>query len=180
MSSDFIRWSPRAVVSKYDESQVTYARRIVGHEPSGDDLARMCTSYEAVESEGNLLTTAGLTRITALIIGNLSTTLDATRVRLGVGTSATAATTADASLGVSQYYKVLDAPYPTASAGVITYQATYDNGEANFAWASWGIDVGTATVTTSATPATLVNRKVSAMGTKSSGTWVLTVTITLS
>lgn len=176
-----IRWSPRALVSKYDKEQVDYvSRRIAEAEPSGDQLSAFCTPYESIEVEGNLLTTAGLTRITALIIGTLSTTLDSTRVRLGVGDSSTAAAVGDTDLGTNKYYRVMDATYPQASAGVLTFQSSFGSSDGNFAWQCWGLDVGTATVSSSSTVATLVNRKVSSLGTKSSGTWVLTVTVTFS
>lgn len=175
-----VHWTPKTVLSKYDDDQVAYVRRLIGEEPEGDDLAHFCTPYETAEVEGNLLTTAGLTRITGLIIGTLSTTLDSTRVRLGVGDSSTAATVSDTDLGTNKYYHIMDATYPQASAGVLTFQASFGSSDGNFAWQSWGLDVGTATVTSSATVATLVNRKVSSLGTKSSGTWVLTVTVTFS
>jgi hypothetical protein len=180
MNGETIRWNPRAVVSKYDDEQTDYVRRIVEAEPDGDALAQYCNPYEVVEVEGNLLTTAGLTRITGLIIGTLSTTLDSTRVRLGVGDSATGAVVGDTDLGTNKYYRVMDATYPQASAGVLTFQGSFGSGDGNFAWQCWGLDVGTATVTSSGTVATLVNRKVSSLGTKSAGTWVLTVTVTFS
>jgi hypothetical protein len=180
MNGDSIRWNPRAVVSKYDEDQSRYVERITGKTPEGDALARFCTPYESIEVEGNLLTTAGLTRITGLIIGTLSTTLDSTRVRLGVGDSATAAVVGDTDLGTNKYYRVMDATYPQASAGVLTFQGSFGSSDGNFAWQCWGLDVGTATVSSSATVATLCNRKVSSLGTKSAGTWVLTVTVTFS
>lgn len=176
--NETIRWAPRAVVSKYDEDQTEFVRRI--EEPTGDAMAHYCTPYESIEVEGNLLTTAGLTRITGLIIGTLSTTLDSTRVRLGVGDTATAAAVGDTTLGTNQYFRVMDATYPQAASGVLTFQSSFGSSDGNFVWACWGLDVGTATVSSSSTVATLVNRKVSALGTKSTGTWVLTVTITFS
>lgn len=180
MNTNAIRWAPRALVSKYDDDQVAFVRRIEGFEPTGDQLARYCTPYESIEAEGNLLTTAGVTRIAALVIGSLSTTLDSTRVRLGVGDTTTAAAVSDTSLGTNQYFRVMDSTYPSASAGVITFQSTFGTSDGNFAWQCWGLDVGTATVSSSSTVATLVNRKVSSLGTKSSGSWVLSVTVTFS
>ena len=181
MNTESIRWTPTALVSKYDADQVDYVRRIAGvAEPNGSELASLCTPYESIEVHGNLLTTAGLTRITSLIIGTLSTTLDSTRVRLGVGDSSTAAAVGDTDLGTNKYYRVMDATYPSASAGVLTFQSSFGTSDGNFAWQCWGLDVGTATVTSSATVATLVNRKVSSLGTKTTGTWVFTVTITFS
>lgn len=182
MINDGFRWSPFATVEKYDDDQVGYVRRISGLlEPDGDTMRSLCTPYEVAECEGNLLTTAGLNRITALLIGASTGTMDATRVRLGVGDSSTAAAVGDTTLGTNQYFMTMDASYPTQSNGVMTFQATYGSGVGNFAWNCWGCDIGTATVTAGATVnAPLVNRKVSALGTKSSGAWVLNVTITFS
>lgn len=180
---DGVKWYPFAVVEKYDRDQVDYAQRISEEsgQLDGATLAALCTPYETVEAPGNLLTTAGLTRMTALLIGTHTGTMDSTRVRLGVGDSATAAVVGDTSLGTNQYYRVMDATYPQASAGVITLRSTYNDADANFAWACWGCDVGSPTVTSGASVnAPLINRKVSALGTKASGSWVLTVTITFS
>lgn len=179
--SEGIRWTPRARVDKYDADQVDYVRNLGdGREPCGETLSTLCDPWESIETEGNLLTTAGLTRITAVLIGTSSGTLDSTRVRLGVGDSSTAAVVGDTALGTNQYFRVMDATYPQASAGVLTFVSSFGSSDANFAWNCWGIDVGTATVTSSATVGTLINRKVSSQGTKATGTWVYTVTITLS
>lgn len=181
-SFDGIRWSPFAVVEKYDADQVRYAAHVAPtSRPDGDTLSALCTPYETVEAEGNLLTTAGLDRITKLITGGSTATMDATRVRLGVGDSSTAAAVGDTSLGTNQYFRVMDSTYPQQSNGVITLKASFGDSEANFAWNCWGADLGTPTVTSGASVNTpLVNRKVASLGTKASGTWVLTVTITFS
>lgn len=182
MNTDGILWRPSATVAKYDDDQVKYARRVSGlMEPDGDTLRALCTPYDVVKCEGNLLTTAGLNRLTALLIGASTGTMDATRVRLGVGDSSTAAAVGDTSLGANQYFMTMDATYPTQSNGVVTLQATYGSSVANFVWNCWGCDVGTATVAAgTAVNTPLMNRKVAALGTKSSGSWVLNVTITIS
>ncbi len=181
MKLDVLKWTPRAVVSKYDDDMVGFTANVLDvARPSGDQLAECCTPYETVEVEGNLLTTAGLTRITQLLIGTSANTLDVTRARLGVGDTSTAAAVGDTTLGTNQYFRVFDSTYPSQNTGVITFQSSFGSAEANFAWQCWGIDVGTPTVTSSATVGTLINRKVSSLGTKSSGTWVLNVTITFS
>ncbi len=184
MNLDTIKWTPEARVAKYDAASVDeVARRLEVHRPTGGQLAYWSDPYEVLTLPGNALTTAGLNRATALLIGGSSGTLDSTRVRLGVGDNATAFNASDAALstGSNQYFRVMEATYPQQSNGVMTFQSSFATGEANFAWACWGLDVGTATVTSSATPAAvLFNRKVGSLGTKASGTWVLTVTVTFS
>jgi hypothetical protein len=76
----------------------------------------------------------------------------------------------------------MDATFPSTSAGVITFKSTFASADGNYAWNEWGIDIGTPTVTSSATVAAcLLNHKTSAaLGTKTAGSsWAFTATITL-
>lgn len=179
-----ILWRPRARVEKFGQGAVDFVTRKTGIiDPDGDTLLRYTRPYETLEVEGNLLTTVGLNRMTNLLIGGGAQALTSTAIRLGVGDDATAATVVDNDLSTTtnQYYRVMDATYPLQADGVVTMKATYSTGDANFAWNCWGIDVGTPTVTSSGTvSALLFNRKVASLGTKPSGTWTLTVTITFS
>jgi hypothetical protein len=183
-ASDGIQWHPIARVDKYDTASVDYAARKSGLAvPRSHEMQAFTTPFESIEIEGNALTTVGLNRLTAVMIGANTGTMDSTRVRLGVGDNATAFALGDTALstGANAYYRVMDATYPTQANGVMTFAASFATGEANFAWACWGLDLGTATVTSSGTVnAVLVNRKVAALGTKASGTWVLTVSVTFS
>lgn len=180
-----IRWSPVARVDKYDAEMVEYVREQTGmRNPTGDALAHFVRPWESRIVPGNLLTTSGLDRLTKLLINTGSPqALTSTAVRLGVGDDSTAAAVGDSDLstGSNQYYRVMDATYPQQANGVVTFKATFGDSDANFAWNSWGIDVGTPTVTSSGTVAALLfNRKVASLGTKTSGTWTLTVTVTFS
>lgn len=186
---DFIKWGPVAVVEKFDADQVTYAARKSGVlVPSSVEFAALgLEPYETVVSVGNLLTTAGLTRITSLMTAGGGQALTNTATRLGVGNSSTAEAVGQTDLqaaagSANRQFKVMDATFPSVSAGVLTFKSTFATTDANFAWNEWGVDVGTPTVTDSTTVnALLVNRKVQSLGTKTSaGSWVLTATITLS
>lgn len=182
---DGVNWEPHVVVSKYSPDQVAYAKTRLGHEPSSFELEALFSAPEDgfAESIGNQLTTAGLTRITSLINGAGGQALTNTATRIGVGNGTTAFAVGNTDLaGASKYFMTMDATYPSTSAGVITARATFASGVANFAWEEWGLDIGTPTVSAGSTVnATLVNRKVTAMGTKASGaSWVFTTTITLS
>lgn len=187
-SGDFARWSPVAVVEKYDDDQARWVARKSGMlSPIGSDFEALnVRPYETVERAGNLLTTAGLTRLTSLLTGAGGTAVTATTARLGVGNSATAAAVGQTDLQASagsgnRQFKVMDATYPQTAAGVLTVRSSFATGEGNFAWAEWGIDIGTATVTDGTTVnAALLNRAVQSLGTKVSGVWVLTATITIS
>lgn len=187
-AADSIRWQPHALVEKWDADQLAFVQRRTGIlVPSGDVLAAHVDPYEVLEVAGNLLTTAGLNRITSLIIAGGGQAATNTSARLGVGNSTTAAavgqTDLQASAGASnRQFKIMDATYPTQSNGVLTFKSTFPTTEANFAWEEWCVDIGTPTVADGTTVnALMLNRKVQSLGTKTSaGTWALTATITLS
>lgn len=184
---DGLSWNAHAKVDKFDDDQVAWVARQTGVlVPQGDLLSAHVEPYEVTEADGNLLTTAGLTRICSLIIAGGGQGLTNTATRLGVGNSATAAAISDTDLGAAsgstnRYFMTMDATYPSASGAVITAKATFATGDGNFAWAEWGLDIGTPTVSAGTTvAATLLNHKITSLGTKVSGSWALTVTITLS
>lgn len=187
-AAEGIRWRPVAKVEKWDEDQLRFVQRKTGLlAPDGSTLARFVKPYETLEVAGNLLTTAGLNRITSLIIAAGGQAPTNTSARLGVGNSTTAAAVGQTDLqaaagSANRQFKVMDATFPTQSNGVLTFKSTFATGEANFAWQEWCVDVGTPTVADGTTVnALMLNRKVESLGTKTSaGTWALTATITLS
>jgi hypothetical protein len=188
--SDSITWRSHARVEKWtaDQTRLVEKRITPGQRITAGDFARYgIDPEETAESAGNLLVTAGLGRLTSLLTGAGGQAVTNTSARLGVGDGAGTAAVGDTDLSASagathRYYQVMDATYPTTSDGVVTFKATFDTSTANFAWSEWGIDVGTPTVTGGTTVAALLlNHKTSAaLGTKTTGTWVLTATITVS
>lgn len=191
---DSIKWQPHARVEKYSPQVVRELTEFLGYEPTSADFERMSIIPNTVlEVDGNLLTTAGLGRITALIVGAGGQAFSNTNAAIGVGTSSTGELVANTALGgdgnaSTARYNACDATYPSASGGVITAVATYVSADANFAWNEWCWVIAPATITPGATLASLsassevmLNRKVASMGTKGSGaTWVFTTTVTLS
>ncbi len=184
-----LKWRTTSVVQKWSVDQVTFCRSLLGREPTGAELEALCgTPEDGVHEDetSNLITTAGLTRITSLITAGGGQAITNTSARLGVGNSSTAALVGDTDLGAAsgagnrQFY-VMDATYPTVAAGVITFKSTFASGDANFVWAEWCVDVGAPTVANGTTVAALMlNHKIAAMGTKASGTaWSLLTTATL-
>lgn len=192
---DGLNWMAFAHVDKYSPDQVEFARSKSGLlEP---DRAALLTFVGAPEEEaenaGNLLVTAGLNRITNLIIGGGGAAFNNSQAIAGVGSSSTAATTADTHLGgdgstTTAYYQAADATYPTQSNGVITMVDTFTSSNANFAWNEWCWGIATGTITPGGTfasvgtsPVMLNHKAPVTLGTKASGaTWVLTTTVTLS
>lgn len=136
--------------------------------------------------DGNLLTTAGLNRLTSLAIAAGGQAMTNTATRIGAGNSATAETVGQTDLqaaagSTNRWFQIMAATYPQQANGVLTYQSVFGTADGNFAWAEFGIDVAAPTVTSGNTVnALLFNRKVSSQGTKASGqTWTATATITI-
>jgi hypothetical protein len=111
-----------------------------------------------------------------------------TATRLGTGNGAGSAAIGDTDLGAAagsanRWFNIMDATFPSVATNVLTAKSTFASADGNYAWNEWGLDIGTPTVSSSATVnATLLNHKTSAaLGTKASGSsWALTVTITIS
>jgi hypothetical protein len=93
---------------------------------------------------------------------------------LGIGDSTTAfsATHTDLQASTNKLRKAMDATYPQGSANALTFKSTFATGDGNFQWQEYG-------VFTSASGGTMFSRKVENLGTKVSGTWVLTVVVTI-
>lgn len=175
---DTLRWKARWRVEKYDgdwtEEQIA--------------MGEAGAPYEVIEREGNLAMYGGVSCLWQGLMGNGTATpgqnlthFDNANAAIGVGngTAAAAATQTDLQ-GASSLRKGMEAGYPshtdgeTSGAADITFRSVFGDAEANFAWEEWG-------VFNSATAATgrMLNRKVETVGTKSSGTWTFTVTLSL-
>jgi hypothetical protein len=186
MSHDLVSWRTTWHVDKFDASDLTMSRKLDIPEPRvqlADIKAAGIKPYEEVNGEHNLLLNAGITRILNLLIGAGGTAFNNANTRVGVGNSSTAEaagqTDLQAAAGSSnRYFNMADASNPSVSGQTMTVVSTFASANGNFTWSEWGIDNGSTAGTTVTAP--LLNRRVAAMGTKTSGaTWALTVTITL-
>jgi hypothetical protein len=130
--------------------------------------------YEVIEGEGNCLLNTGIDEMWDLIVGDSANHFSSTKATIGVGDSATAAaaTQTDLLAASNKDYHAMEATYPTSTTQKVTFKASFGSGHAAYAWAEW--------VVKQSDSAICLNRKVDALGTKSSGTWTLEVTITLS
>lgn len=185
-TGDSARWHAHAHVDKYDDDQVRWVESRLGVvAPQGRDFELLrVRPYDTADAAGNLVTTAGWTRLTSLMIAGGGQALTNTATRLGVGNGVTAAAIGNTDLAAAagaanRYFYIMDATYPSVATNVLTMRSTFATGDANFVWAEWGSDVAAPTVANSAVVgATLVNRAVQALGTKASGAWTLTAQIT--
>lgn len=183
---DFAKGRDRVKVAKHDES----GKRETAHfwdvdfkvEKFKGDRKPGQKPYAVIHRKQNVLCTAGITRMLNLLTGAGGQAYDATHARIGVGNGVTAATAADTDLAAAagssnRLFNLVDTT-PSISTNVLTFHATFATGDANFTWAEFCIDQGTAQGTTVTAP--MLNRKVSALGTKTSASsFAITVTITI-
>jgi hypothetical protein len=184
-------WYASAHVDKYSQDQTDWTLKKMVEAPGpiqGRHFEQFNMTPEdgTADSEKNLLTTAGITRMLTLLIAGGGQGLTNTATRLGTGNGAGTAAAGDTDLSAAagsanRWFQVMDATYPSVATNVLTARATWATGDGNYTWNEWGLDVGTPTVTSGNTVAALLfNHKTSAaLGTKSTGSWVLTVTVTI-
>ncbi|GAC1449147.1 MAG: hypothetical protein NVSMB70_18430 [Chamaesiphon sp.] len=190
MTHEPMEWLVFGSVQKWDGATIAEASKDL-HRPElisadADTLLDLGIDYDRlVEFEGNNLLNAGITRVLNLLTSTGAVTLAAsaytnTTARIGVGDStvAFAATQTDLQAATNKYYQLMDATYPTVSAQTATFRSTIADPNGNFSWQEWVIDNGTASSATGVAPA--LNRRVVNLGTKASGSWALSVTLTLS
>ena len=151
---------------------------------TGEQIARgeAPDPYEVLEREGNLLTYGGASILWEALIGAAVTAFSNANAYIGVGdsTTAAAATQTDLQAATNKLRKGMDATYPQHTDGTgassnaqITFKSTFGAAEANFGWKEWGIF-------NASSAGRMLNRKQEDLGTKASGTWTMTVTLTLS
>lgn len=169
-NKDVARWICHYKLSKYHQDIEPYR----GSEPAFHDRFK---PYEVIEGEGNCLLNTGIDEMWDLITGVVSGVdhiFDNTAAQIGVGDSTTAADASQTDLqaATNKTYKGMETGYPTSSSQKTTFKASFGASEANYVWNEW--------VVKQATSGKCLNRKVDSLGTKSSGTWTLEVSITLS
>lgn len=144
---------------------------------ANDEDVKAGTPYEVKEIEHNILVNAGINAMLTLLAGGGGDAFDNTNSYLGVGDSSTAAGAAQTDLqaATNKLRKGMNATFPTYGTNQkIVFQADFASDEANFDWNEFA-------VFNAAAAGTMLNRKVSAQGTKASGqTWRLQLEITIS
>jgi hypothetical protein len=120
------------------------------------------------------LTNAGRDLIAKAIIGDAFTLFNNANSRIGVGDSSTAFAATQTDLqGTNKLRKGMEVAYPSRAVNVLSFRSLFGTSEANFAWNEWG-------VFNAASAGDMLNRKVEALGTKTSAqSWQLTVDLTV-
>ena len=150
------------------------ADRLAGRVYSKEEALRLFGAEQETKFDGNCLLNEGMNELWTILCSSSGTKYDNSNAQLGTGTSNTAADPADSSL-TSGVWKAMDVSYPTyGTLNQAVWKSTFGSGDANQAWNEFSVRNG-------ASADKMLNRKVSAQGTKTSGqTWELTLTITLS
>ncbi len=110
----------------------------------------------------------------AIIADGPPTAFNNANAFIGVGNSATAFSKTDTDLiGASKFRQAMEATFPNLATNVMQFRSLMATGDANFAWAEWGVfNAGAA--------GTMLSRKVEALGTKTSAqSWQITVDLTV-
>ena len=168
------------ICEKWSEEACDFARRKTDFwlpEIGSDILRRVVGPAEVVEFiPGNLLMNEGIQEMLDLLIAAGGTTAyNNANCDMGVGDSnaAEAATQTDLQAASNKLYKAMNATYPSRANQTLTFQSDFTAAEANWAWQEWSVRNGV-------TRNKNLNRKVASLGTKATGTWTLTSTITFS
>ena len=171
MAADKGKWRCHTQVRKYAEDIDAW---LADGRRTQRSFERAHTPYEVVDIDGNLLVNAGIAVMLDLLIGAAGTVFSNANARLGVGDSSTAAAASQTDLqaAVNKLRKAMDATFPSRAAQTLTFQATFGPAEANFTWNEWA-------TFNAAAAGTMLNRKVEALGAKTTGTWVLQITVTI-
>lgn len=159
--SEHSQWRVEWQVEKWADT----ARKIAGFSPD-----------EVVCAGQNIILDTGANEMLKLITGTGGTAFNASNSYIYVGTDSTAenaSQTGVISTGANRAYAGMDTGYPMVSSRQMIYRASFGDTSANFAWNEAAILNGTGA------NAVAMNRKVSTLGTKASGTWTLQITISL-
>ncbi len=159
--SEHSQWRVEWRLEKWAET----SRKLAGFEP--DEV--LCDSQ-------NIILDTGANEMLKLITGTGGTAFSAANAYIYVGTSSTAENASQGGIlatGNNRAYAGMDVGYPVVNGRQMIYRASFGDSSANFAWNEASIVNGTGA------NAVAMNRKVSNMGTKSTGTWTLQITVSL-
>ena len=163
---DTAKWLCRYRLSKYLEDIGEFGG-------SPNEFQRTFRPYEVRRGEGNCLLNTGVDEIWDLVCGDSANHFNNASAQIGVGDSSAAAgaSQTDLQAASNKTYKGMDSGYPASTSQKATFKASFGASDANYAWNEW--------VVKQSASGKCLNRKVENMGTKSGGTWVLQVEITL-
>lgn len=131
---------------------------------------------ETLYDSQNIVLDLGATEMLNLIAGVGGTAYNSANAYIYVGTDTTPENASQSGVlatGSNRAFAAMDTGYPVVNGRQMIYRASFGDTSANFAWNEASIVNGTGA------NAIAMNRKVSSMGTKNSGTWTLQITVSL-
>lgn len=176
---EFVQVRTHATVEKRSEDYEELLRALLLRDipvaEAHERAYREVVPYEVVVGDFNAMVDDGINAALLLLVGGGGNAYNNTNARLGVGDSNTAwgTTQTDLQAATNKLRKGMVATYPQTGTKKQTFRSDFTTGEANWTWNEWGI-FNTATANQG-----MLSRKVENLGTKSSGTWTLTVDFSL-
>lgn len=170
-------------------SQIVVPRLIpISHGITSAELHKLgLDPDETEEIAGNLLLNEGIQRLLDLLIVAGGTGYNNANAGIGVGDTNTAEAASQTELlaaaaATNRFYKGMVATWPQRTAQTVDWKSDFTTTEANFAWQEWTVTSGMTTASGAGflTGTTNLNRKVQSLGTKATGTWTLTASVTIS
>lgn len=147
------------------EKWLDTAKKLAGLEPD-----------EVLVEAQNIILDVGANELLKLITGTGGTAYNNANSYIYVGTDTTAENAAQSGVlatGSNKAYAAMDTGYPIVNNRQAIYRASFGDSSANFAWNEASIVNGTGA------NAIAMNRKVVSLGTKTTGTWTLQITLSL-
>lgn len=166
----------RGFKSREMRDRVRYRTRWTVRKYVDDDAFARGAAFAEEVVDGNLMVNAGLQLMEDLLIGAGGTVFSNANAYIGVGDSSTAeaAGQTDLQAATNKLRKAMSASYPSRASQTVTWRSVFGTSDANYAWNEFA-------VFNASTAGTMLNRKVSAQGTKTSGqTWTVDLAITWS
>lgn len=174
---EFVKVMTRATVEKRSDDYEVYRQRLLAKGLAVHEVdikaARGVRPFEIVQGDYNAMVDNGINALLLLLVGGGGTAYNNANARLGVGSSTTAWATTQTDLVTILSKQAMKATYPTTGTKKQTFQSDFTGAVGDGAWQEWGI-FNSATANTG-----MLSRKVESLGTKSGGTWTLTVDFSL-
>lgn len=185
-----IRDRVASLIAGRDVSEAVLVPKLIPitHGITSEELRRIVGDPDAAEEVShNLLLNEGIGRMLDLTIAAGGTAFNNANAFIGVGDTNTAEAATQTELQATQaaanrIYKGMNATFPSRASQTVSWQSDFTTSEANFAWAEWTISAAASTASGSGFLVGTINlnRKVASLGTKTTGTWTLTGTVTIS
>lgn len=175
---EFVKVMTRATVEKRDDRYEEFRQQLLRRGLKvyeADARARAdIRPFEIVEGDYNAMVDNGINALLLLLVGGGGTAYNNANARLGVGSSTTAWNTTQTDLQTPITRQGMVATYPQTGTKKQTFRSDFAGATGDGAWQEWGI-FNSASANTG-----MLSRKVESFGTKSGGTWTLTVDFALS